>query len=430
MRKKLTVWLLALALCLPLAAPALAANTTYNYAVEGGNLKFNPTTGTIVDCDPGVYSADIPSEIYDVPVTTIGKNAFASCTKLASVTIPSSVTTIEKGAFKYCRTLKSVVIPGSVTKMEDGFGYGTGDSDGVFYACKGLESVTIPGSVKRLPNYVFRSCENLKTINLGNGVQEIGKSAFSGCKSLESITLPDSVKSIEQYAFQSCENLTTATIGSGVKNIDNQVFYNTKKLESLYFRGNAPSATSKMVTHFADGFIIYYPDTATGWTAPTWNGYITKSYSLTPKPDPGLVTAVPTASTVYVNGAQVAFDAYNIAGNNYFKLRDLAFILSGSEAQFEVGWNAAANSIQLTTRKPYTPVGGEMSAGSKINQIGKPTSSSVYLNGAKAEFTAYNINGNNYFKLRDIGQAINFSVEWDGARRCITIDTSLPYRPE
>lgn len=422
MRKKLTVWLLALALCLPLAAPALAADTTYNYAVEGGNLKFNPTTGTIVDCSPNVYSADIPSKIYDVPVTTIGKYAFESCTKLASVTIPSSVTTIENGAFRYCRALKSIVIPSSVTKL--------GNETGVFSTCTALESVTIPGSLKRLSFAAFYGCTNLKTVTIGYGVEEIGKSAFNGCKSLESITLPDSVKSIEQYAFQSCENLTTATIGSGVKNIDNSAFTYTKKLESLYFRGNAPSATSKMITHFADGFKVYYPDTATGWTAPTWNGYITKSYSLTPKPDPSLVTAVPTASTVYVNGTQVAFDAYNIAGNNYFKLRDLAFILSGSEAQFEVGWNAAANSIQLTTRKPYTPVGGEMSAGSKINQIGKPTKSALYLNGARADFTAYNINGNNYFKLRDIGQAINFSVEWDAARRCITIDTSLPYRPE
>lgn len=420
MRKKLTVWLLALALCLPLAAPALAASTTYNYAVEGGNLKFNPTTGTIVDCDTSVYSADIPSKIYDVPVTTIGKNAFSYCSKLASVTIPTSVTTIDYGAFRYCNALKSVVIPGSVTKL----------GENAFYGCKGLESVTVPGSVKRIPNYMFASCDNLKTVTLGSGVEEIGKYAFGSCKSLESITLPDSVKSIEQYAFEHCDNLTTATIGSGVKNIDNSAFTFTKKLESLYFRGNAPSATSKMITHFADGFKIYYPDTATGWTAPTWNGYITKSYSLTPKPDPSLVTAVPTASTVYVNGTQVAFDAYNIAGNNYFKLRDLAFILSGSEAQFEVGWNAAANSIQLTTRKPYTPVGGEMSAGSKINQIGKPTKSALYLNGARADFTAYNINGNNYFKLRDIGQAINFSVEWDAARRCITIDTSLPYRPE
>jgi len=147
-------------------------------------------------------------------------------------------------------------------------------------------------------------------------------------------------------------------------------------------------------------------------------------------PQPTLVTAVPTASNIYFNGAKVAFEAYNIGGNNYFKLRDLAFVLSGSEAQFEVGWNAAANSIQLTTRSAYTPVGGEMAAGSTVNKIGQKTSSSVYLNGVLTAFTAYNIDGNNYFKLRDIGQAINFSIEWDAAQNCIRIDTSAPYRAE
>ena len=39
-------------------------------------------------------------------------------------------------------------------------------------------------------------------------------------------------------------------------------------------------------------------------------------------------TASPTASTVLVDGQNIAFDAYNIADSNYFKLRDLAITLS------------------------------------------------------------------------------------------------------
>ncbi|NMA51922.1 MAG: hypothetical protein GX949_02795, partial [Peptococcaceae bacterium] len=38
-------------------------------------------------------------------------------------------------------------------------------------------------------------------------------------------------------------------------------------------------------------------------------------------PTPATVQAKPTASSVLVNGKQTAFDAYNIGGNNYFKLR-------------------------------------------------------------------------------------------------------------
>ena len=50
-------------------------------------------------------------------------------------------------------------------------------------------------------------------------------------------------------------------------------------------------------------------------------------------------TAKPTASKVLVNDKDVAFDAYNINDNNYFKRRDIALQLSGTEKQFEVEWD-------------------------------------------------------------------------------------------
>jgi len=134
--------------------------------------------------------------------------------------------------------------------------------------------------------------------------------------------------------------------------------------------------------------------------------------------------AKPTASTVLVNGKNVAFDAYNINSNNYFKLRDLAFILSGTEKQFEIGWDGANNAIVLTRGKPYTKVGGEMTGKGIGNKTPAPTNSKIYLDGKEVSFTAYSIEGNNYFKLRDIGQSFNFVVDWDDAMNSIIIDTS------
>ena len=40
------------------------------------------------------------------------------------------------------------------------------------------------------------------------------------------------------------------------------------------------------------------------------------------------------------------------------------------------------------------------------------------------------ISGNNYFKLRDIGQMFDFGVDWDSARNTIVIDTGKGYTPE
>jgi hypothetical protein len=142
------------------------------------------------------------------------------------------------------------------------------------------------------------------------------------------------------------------------------------------------------------------------------------------------LTARPTSSSVLVNGESVAFEAYNINDNNYFKLRDLAYALSGTAKQFEVSWDGANNAIALTSGKAYTPVGGEMTDKGSGNKQAAPTSSKITIDGAEVSLTAYNIEGNNYFKLRDIGSVIDFGITWDGANNAIVINTSEGYTPE
>ena len=140
-------------------------------------------------------------------------------------------------------------------------------------------------------------------------------------------------------------------------------------------------------------------------------------------------TALPTAAAVMVNGESVSFDAYNINDNNYFKLRDLAYTLSGTGRQFEVQWDGAQNAISLISGQAYTAVGGEMSGRGAGDKQAIPTTSRIYLDGAEVSFTAFNIDGNNYFKLRAAAAALNFGVDWDGARNMIIIDTAKGYTP-
>jgi hypothetical protein len=146
-----------------------------------------------------------------------------------------------------------------------------------------------------------------------------------------------------------------------------------------------------------------------------------------PAPAPAKATAVPSPQKITVNGADVAFDAYNINGNNYFKLRDLAKALDGSAKQFEVDWDGEKNAITLTSGKAYTPVGDELAAGDGKNKEALSSTAKVYLDGEELSLTAYNINGYNYFKLRDLGQAIDFGVDYDAATNTVIIDTSIGY---
>ena len=134
--------------------------------------------------------------------------------------------------------------------------------------------------------------------------------------------------------------------------------------------------------------------------------------------------AAPTASKVTVNGEAKAFEAYNIKSNNYFKLRDIAYVLNGTDSSFSVGWDGAANSIALVKGEAYAPTGSEMKvSGTKDIKDAVESTSAILIDGQKAALKAYTIKGNNYFKLRDLGTALGFDVGWDNASQTISITT-------
>lgn len=138
--------------------------------------------------------------------------------------------------------------------------------------------------------------------------------------------------------------------------------------------------------------------------------------------------ATRSTATVVVDGKQVRMDAYNIEDNNYFKLRDLAYVLNGTTKQFSVAWDAAKDSISLTSGQSYVPAGGELVIGAGANQeVATKMYSTLYVDGKKVDFMAYSINDNNYFKLRDICQLFDVGLVWDSANNQIQIDTTRGY---
>ena len=57
----------------------------------------------------------------------------------------------------------------------------------------------------------------------------------------------------------------------------------------------------------------------------------------------------------------------------------------------------------------------------------EPSTQTFYVDGQQVYLQAYAIGGNNYVKLRDIGQAVNFNVTYDGATNSVQIATNEPY---
>jgi uncharacterized protein YkwD len=71
--------------------------------------------------------------------------------------------------------------------------------------------------------------------------------------------------------------------------------------------------------------------------------------------------------------------------------------------------------------------GGSVAVAAGI--IATPTASKVLVNGEEVAVEAYNIHNNNFFMLRDVADAVDFSVVWDGDNNRVLIDTTRGYDP-
>lgn len=126
---------------------------------------------------------------------------------------------------------------------------------------------------------------------------------------------------------------------------------------------------------------------------------------------PPLRKASITQDKITLDGATVRPAGYNLNDENYFKLRDIAYLMNGKKAQFDVGWDNETSSITMTSGRSYQKVGGEMGGVSAKPTI-KETNARVLVDDKAVSMTAYNINGNNYFRLRDIASKIGFEVDY------------------
>lgn len=121
-----------------------------------------------------------------------------------------------------------------------------------------------------------------------------------------------------------------------------------------------------------------------------------------------------SAQKLVVDGKEIVCEKYNILGSNYFKLRDMAMILNGTTAQFSVGWDGENGVVSIVPTALYEPVGGELKIGADKSASARPSSQTVTIDGfTRSDLTVFNLEGNNFFRLRDLGEALGFAVDYD-----------------
>ncbi|MBQ0068803.1 MAG: leucine-rich repeat protein [Bacteroidales bacterium] len=271
-------------LLIAVLAAAWQAATAYDFMADG--LAYNKNSdGTSVTVTrygdttnyPDLTSAIIPAQVTNdgktYTVTAIDFLAFATCTKLAEVTIPNTVTTIGMLAFDRCSALRAITIPSSVTDI----------SDAPFPACTNLSTIVVedgnpvydsrnncnaiiktqdnelvcgcmgtvvPETVTAIGDYAFKGHAGLQSIELPNSLKTIGFEAFAST-GLRRLVIPDSVTTIEDHAFYTCTHLRSITIGAGVTSIADGCFGGAKganALSEVIYNARNCSFNSKMGT--------------------------------------------------------------------------------------------------------------------------------------------------------------------------------------
>lgn len=390
---------------------------------------------------------DISSVTIPDSVNTLDDSAFANCTKLTSVTIPSNVLYLKNGVFKGCTALTSVDIPDSVTDM----GVWT------FWDCTALTSVTIPDSVTKIGQYTFNGCIALAHVDIPDSVTEIETNAFKNCTALTEVTIPGSVTKMGSSVFENCTALTKAVFRGGVTGIASSTFRGCSSLTSVAIPESVTSIGQAAFYNCPNVTDVYYSGSEEQWDAieikmfnsPLARGSTTRAtfhYNSTmpqqpakpeqpAEPERPAKVAYPSTQKVDVDGKAIEFQCYALkdqSGNdtNYIKLRDLADILNGSAAQFQVDWNG---QVAITTKTAYTPDGSERSTPFSGQRAYKEATAQTLVDGAAKDLAAFTLTDDNgggytYYQLRDLGKALGFNVGWH-ADKGIFVETGKPYDP-
>ena len=202
-------------------------------------------------------------------VKTIGVNAFKNCSSLTDINIPNTATAILEEAFHWCTSLKNITLPDSLRILKGSSFMETGLTSitipdkvseiggHAFAYCPDLTTVVLGDSVKFIEsgqyavfnespnitsvtfgtgmeeiNDVLRGKKKLTTVILGKNVKKIGENAFNGCTALESINLPNGITQLGAGAFANT-GLRTLTLPTQVTKIAEQTFYNCDSLNSI-----------------------------------------------------------------------------------------------------------------------------------------------------------------------------------------------------
>jgi len=279
---------------------------TYTYVTDNGKARIiaGPGVSAIEPKPVGVIA--LPQSFGNVEIESFGESAFADCTDMTGISIPTTVKNIGDYAFTGCHGLKTVIMPPSVTHV----------GKSAFEDCPVLESLAISENAASIGPRAFASCTNLVEITIPAGVKSIAAGAFAGCNALVQITIREGVTDIGDGVFADCAALPVIRLPESLSDIGDNVFEGCAMLDEVRFQGDAPNAGAQIYGGVPQGMITLVLPYSKGWDGDPASPYL---------PEPAVWKGMPIAMALET---EVLGDGYTYT---FSIIRGGAHIVSGTD---------------------------------------------------------------------------------------------------
>ncbi len=201
-----------------------------NWMLLGTVLSLTGTGEMNFNGNEPPWGKNITKVVIGEGITNIPISAFSDCTKLTSVSLPSTLKKIEGHAFSYCRNLNNVFIPESVVSI----------GAYAFEGCYNLSGMYIPKNVSSIGEPAFSECYYLNSINVSpenkhftsvDGVlfsKDMTKIlCYPTGKSGNSYTVPETVTYIAWDTFAHVGRLNEINLPDTITYIGQNAFFQT-----------------------------------------------------------------------------------------------------------------------------------------------------------------------------------------------------------
>ncbi|MGE4484117.1 MAG: hypothetical protein AB7C97_03265 [Oscillospiraceae bacterium] len=136
--------------------------------------------------------------------------------------------------------------------------------------------------------------------------------------------------------------------------------------------------------------------------------------------------AAPVEYSLSIDGGEgISLWAYEIEGGVYYRLRDVAAALSGTEKQFDVSWDGSENAVSLKMGAAYTPAGGELLMPKPEGAVAHTPTAAYYIGVRQITVRSYLVNDSHYVKLSDLAAGIMFASACDDEKHTVEINTGI-----